>query len=499
MQTANPLLIQRSELMPNTFSNQNMTSDDTAALKKQSDNMKAEFIKEEIIVQALDIAKDINEEEIFRIIEKGRNARGLTFEETAALLMADSPALENKLFEAARHVKDEIYGTRIVLFAPLYVSNHCVNNCTYCGYKCTNKIDRRKLTDEEMVNEAKIITALGHKRIVLEAGEDDRNCSIDYIVDSMKTIYDAKFDTGEIRRINVNIASTTVENYIKLKDAGIGTYILFQETYHRDTYKRLHISGPKSDYDYHTTAMDRAMMGGVDDVGIGALFGLYDYRFEVLGMMQHAQHLEDTYGVGPHTVSVPRLRPANDVTLDKYPDLVSDHDFKRIVAILRLALPYAGIILSTREEPSYREEVINLGVSQISAGSCTGVAGYKEAEENTGSAQFEVADHRTPNEIITSLCEKNYIPSYCTACYRTGRTGDRFMEFAKSGKIHNLCYPNAMMTFKEYLEDYADPQLKELGNKTIMENIKNITSETMQKKTLERLKRIEQGERDMFF
>jgi len=460
---------------------------------------RADFIDESTIMTLLEAGQRKKESEIERIIEKGRDAKGLEPEEVAALLQNTSPELESRMFKAAREVKDTIYGTRIVMFAPLYVSDYCVNSCAYCGYKCTNSFQRRKLTDDEIRREVEIIENLGHKRIALEAGEDDQNCPIEYILHAMEVIYSTRCKNGSIRRINVNIAATTVENYRLLKEAGVGTYLLFQETYHRDTYEKMHPAGPKSDYDYHTTAMGRAMTGGVDDVGFGVLFGLYDYKYEVLGMLLHAQHLEKTFGVGPHTISVPRLRPAKDVPLEKYPYLVSDQEFKRIVAILRLAVPYTGMILSTREEPGFREEVINLGISQVSAGSCTGVGGYQESEEGGCGMQFEVADHRTPVEVIKSLCRQGYIPSYCTACYRAGRTGDRFMEFAKSGKIHNLCYPNAMMTFKEYLEDYADDELKILGNKVIEENLGNIPSDTMRERTRERLERIENGERDLFF
>jgi 2-iminoacetate synthase len=460
---------------------------------------KAGFINESAINDMLESAKNKPAEYIESLIERASHAKGLGPEEVAALLQNTSPEMEEKLFKAARNIKNKIYGNRIVMFAPLYVSNYCVNSCSYCGYKCGSGMERKRLTDEEIVREVHIIEELGHKRIALEAGEDDKNCPIDYIIHAMDVIYGAKNKNGRIRRINVNIAATTVENYGRLKDSGIGTYILFQETYHRPTYERIHAAGPKSDYDYHTTAMDRAMEGGIDDVGIGALFGLYDYRFEVMGMILHSMHLEDRFGVGPHTVSVPRLRPASGVSLDEYPNLVSDRDFKRIVAILRLSLPYAGIILSTREEAGFREEVIDLGVSQVSAGSCTGVGGYSESKGAAGTAQFEPADNRSPQDIIKSLCGNGYLPSYCTACYRAGRTGDRFMEYAKSGKIHDLCYPNAIMTFKEYVEDYADDELREIAAVTIASNLLSIPDEDMRAKTQDRLKRIESGERDLFF
>ncbi len=460
---------------------------------------RADFINDDIIYDALEKGNKATKEDIKQIIKKGREAKGLDVYEVAALLQNTDSSVEDELFEVAREVKEKIYGTRLVMFAPLYVSNYCVNQCKYCGYKCTNRFTRKRLNDDEIRKEAEIIEDLGHKRIALEAGEDDKNCPIEYILHAMDVIYSTKLKNGSIRRINVNIAATTAENYQKLKEAGIGTYILFQETYHRETYKKVHPTGPKSDYDYHTTAMDRAMEGDIDDVGIGALFGLYDYKYEVMGLMLHRDHLEEQFGVGPHTISVPRLRKAADVSLEEYPYLVTDDEFKRIVAILRLAVPYTGIILSTREEPGFREEVIKLGVSQISSGSCTGVGGYKENEEGLDEPQFELADHRTPMEIIKTICKQGYLPSYCTACYRAGRTGDRFMQFAKSGKIHNLCYPNAMMTFKEYLEDYADEELEELGNQVIEQNIKNIPNEKMQKNTIDRLKRIENGERDLFF
>lgn len=463
-----------------------------------NNRQQADFIKDEIIDSLLKAGGEKTIHEIKKIITKGKSGLGLTLEEVAALLEITEPQLEEELYQAAAQVKEDIYGRRIVIFAPLYVSNYCVNSCLYCGYKCSNEIERKRLTPDEIAKEIEIVVGMGHKRIALEAGEDPINCSIDYITDTMQHIYSQKFDKGEIRRINVNIAATTVSDYRKLKAAGVGTYILFQETYHQETYRRIHPSGPKGDYHYHTTAMDRAMEGGIDDVGIGALFGLYDYKYEVMGLMLHTKHLEDTFGVGPHTISVPRMRPANDVKLKDYPYLVSDNDFKRIVAILRLAVPYTGIILSTREEPSFREEVIKLGVSQISAGSCTGVAGYKAFVEGKSNPQFEVADHRSPNEIIKSLCEQNYLPSYCTACYRTGRTGDRFMEFAKSKEIHNLCYPNAILTFKEYLEDYGDESLQEIGTKTIETNLKNIPNHSIKHKTIEKLKQIEAGERDLF-
>lgn len=407
------------------------------------------------------------------------------------------------MFKVAKKIKEDIYGKRIVLFAPLYVSNYCINNCFYCGYKCNNKsLVRKKLTRNELIEEVKILESLGHKRLALEAGEDPANCPIEYILDCIDTIYSIKFDNGSIRRINVNIAATTVENYKMLKDAEIGTYVLFQETYHKPTYEKMHPVGPKSDYNWHTTAMDRALISGLDDVGIGVLYGLYDYKYETLAMVMHANHLDKEFGVGPHTISVPRIREAEGVNLKKFPYLVKDNDFKKIVAILRLAVPYTGMILSTREEPDFRDEVIDLGISQISAGSCTGVGGYmKEYEEKSNEklSQFKVGDHRSPNEIIRSLCEAGYVPSYCTACYRKGRTGERFMGFAKTGKIHEKCLPNAILTLKEYLLDYADEKTRKVGETTIKKCINDITSKNIKAQTLAALNRIENGERDLRF
>lgn len=455
------------------------------------------FINEDLIFKLLSKSNDTSKEEIDAILEKSRNLQTLSLEEVAKLLQCDDSESIGKIYETSKYIKETIYGNRIVMFAPLYVSNYCVNSCTYCGFKCKNKMNRKQLTDEEIEKEVKIIEDMGHKRIALEAGEDDDKCSIDYILHAMKVIYNTKCKNGTIRRINVNIASTTVANYKRLKEAGIGTYILFQETYHQSSYKKYHPAGPKSDYLYHLTAMDRAMEGGIDDVGIGALLGLYDYKFEVMGLMMHRDHLEDTYGVGPHTISVPRIRKAKDVDVEGFPHAVSDEDFKKLVAIIRCAVPYTGIIISTREDAQMREILINLGVSQLSSGSKTDVGGYSEEEDIDD--QFELADHRSPKEIITILLEKGFLPSYCTACYRAGRTGDRFMQVAKSGNIHNLCQPNAILTLKEYLLDYADAPLRELGEKVIRENLPLIPKEKMRQETIERLQLIEEGNRDLFF
>lgn len=467
---------------------------------------KADYINEDKINDFLRIGveKAKDKQYIRTIIERARDARGLSIEEVAALINVEDDNLLEEMYSVAREIKQKIYGNRIVMFAPLYISDHCVNDCVYCGYKCSNKDDngRKKLDKEQIVREVEILEDLGHKRIVLEAGEDPLNCPIDYVTQCMETVYSVKKDNGSIRRINVNIAATTVENYSKLKKAGIGTYILFQETYHRETYKRMHPRGPKHDYDYHTTAMDRAMQGGIDDVGIGVLYGLYDYKFETVAMFMEAKHLDDTFGVGPHTISVPRLRPAAGVDSSNFPYLVNDHDFKKLVAIIRLAVPYTGMIISTREESGFRDEIIAVGISQVSAGSSVDVGGYEEEygkNVKKTSAQFEVNDTRTPIEILKKLCKDGYIPSYCTACYRQGRTGERFMSLAKTGNIHNVCLPNAIMTFKEFLLDYADEELKAIGEKTIEHNFQNIESDKIKEETRKRLERISAGERDLYF
>ncbi|MGB9840577.1 [FeFe] hydrogenase H-cluster radical SAM maturase HydG [Thermovenabulum sp.] len=471
-------------------------------LKEDPENLKADFIDDQKILEALKRGEKATKSEIREIIEKAREAKGLDINEVASLLYLEDEELLEELYLVAKEVKNKIYGNRIVIFAPLYFSDYCVNNCRYCGYRRDNNAKRRRLTMEEVREEVQILEEMGHKRLALEAGEDPVNCPIDYTLEVIKTVYDTKLKNGSIRRVNVNIAATRVENYKKLKEVGIGTYILFQETYHRPTYKYMHPAGPKSDYDYHTTAMDRAMLGGIDDVGLGVLFGLYDFKYEVVALIMHAKYLDEKYGVGPHTISFPRLRPAKGVDLKSFPYLVSDKDFKKIVAIVRLAVPYTGMILSTREKPDFREEVISVGISQISAGSCTGVGGYHDEisrKETNACYQFEVEDKRTPNEVLMSLCQQGYLPSYCTACYRMGRTGDRFMELAKSGNIQNLCQPNAILTFKEFLMDYADEKLKAIGEKVIQKSLMDIPDETIRKKTIEKLLRLERGERDLYF
>lgn len=438
-----------------------------------------------------------------QIIEKAKLAKGLTFEEAAVLIQVEDPAVLAQMAKTAKRVKEAIYGRRIVMFAPLYVGNFCVNQCRYCGYQAGNKeLGRRRLEMEEIDGEIEALLALGHKRIVLEVGEDPLHHPIEYILDCMERIYGYRSIKGEnIRRINVNIAATTVDEYRKLKEAGIGTYILFQESYHRPTYEAMHPAGPKANYDWHTIAMHRAMEGGIDDVGCGVLFGLYDYRYETIGMLMHAEHLEKTMGVGPHTLSVPRLRPAIGVTMAEYPYLVSDEDFKKIVMVLRLAVPYAGLILSTREDPILRDEIIALGVSQVSSGSCTGVGGYQSSLEKDSAEkpQFEVGDHRTPEEMIQQLCENGYIPSYCTACYREGRTGDRFMELAKSGQIQNVCQPNALLTLEEYLLDHADEATLKVARPLLEKELEDIPDERVRELTRKRLAELKAGKRDLYF
>ena len=473
---------------------------------KQTERTSDAFINDNLILELLENSKKLSQDKeyITAIINKAKSLKGLSAAEVAVLLQLEDKNLLQEVYETAKYIKQAIYGDRIVLFAPLYLSSYCVNNCTYCGYRKSNEKQlRRKLSLDEIRKEVEILENLGHKRLAVEAGEDPVNCPIDYIVAALKEIYAVKTDNGSIRRVNVNVAATTIDEYKILKDAGIGTYILFQETYHRPTYASLHLSGPKSDYNWHTTAMDRAMQAGIDDVGIGVLYGLHDFKYETVAMFLHAEHLEQVFGVGPHTISVPRMRPATGVTLDKFPHLVSDEDFAKIIAIIRLAVPYTGLILSTREDPTYRDILIDYGVSQISAASGTGVGAYRENYDKDNakesSMQFETSDTRSPNEIIQMLCQKGYIPSYCTACYRQGRTGDRFMSLAKSGEIQNVCLPNAILTLKEYLLDYADEKTKEIGNTLIEKEVAKLKNPKIKEKTIATLKEIENGKRDFYF
>ncbi|MEG2668979.1 MAG: [FeFe] hydrogenase H-cluster radical SAM maturase HydG, partial [Oscillospiraceae bacterium] len=433
------------------------------------------FIDEKYINETLENAKGVSEDEINRILTKAENFEGLTHNEVASLLVTENKEHLNRMFEIANKIKRHIYGNRIVIFAPLYVSDYCINECKYCSYNCTHNFDRHRLSMEEVEQEVEILESMGHKRLALEAGEDDEKCPIDYILECLKTIYAMKFKNGEIRRVNVNIAATTVENFKKLKETGIGTYILFQETYHKPTYLDMHISGPKRNYDYHTTAFDRAMEGGIDDVGGGVLLGLYDPYFEVMGLMLHNEHLEKEFGVGFHTISVPRIRKAEGAIKNEYEHAVDDETFKKLVAVIRLAVPFTGMIISTRESEEMRKELIRLGISQMSAGSCTGVGGYK-ARKNA-SVQFKVSDERDAQSVIKWIMSEGMTPSFCTACYRSGRTGDRFMSLAKSGNIKNVCLPNAIMTLAEYMMDYGDDEFREMANKTIEREIPNIENE----------------------
>ncbi len=462
-----------------------------------------EFISHDEIIETLAQARiDANDPARIReILDKAAGFNGLTHREAATLFEVNSPEILSDIFALARKVKEHIYGRRIVMFAPLYLSDYCVNGCTYCGYNHDHCMKRRKLNQDELREEVRVLEGMGHKRLALEAGEDPVNCPIEYILDTIKTIYSLKFDNGAIRRVNVNIAATTVDEYRQLKDAGIGTYVLFQETYHKPTYLNVH-KGPKRNYEWHTEAHDRAMTGGINDVGLGVLYGLYDWKYDTVAMMMNAEHLEAAFGVGPHTLSVPRIRAAEGVDASKFPYIVSDDDFKKVVAVLRLAVPYTGMLLSTREPEGYRDEVIALGISQVSFGSCTGVGGYA----HTGKLgyedlipQFEVKDERLPNAMLKDLIEDGYIPSFCTACYREGRTGDRFMRLAKTGEISNVCQPNAILTLQEYLEDYADDDLRELGNKVIEKELKSITNSATREKAKAYLEKIRSGERDFRF
>lgn len=461
-----------------------------------------EFINHEEILETLRYAEENkhNEALIAQILEKAKKRKGLEHREAMVLLDCDIEEKNQEIYALAEQIKKDFYGNRIVMFAPLYLSNYCVNGCVYCPYHAKNKhISRKKLTQEEIRKEVIALQDMGHKRLALETGEDPVNNPIEYVLESIKTIYSIKHKNGAIRRVNVNIAATTVENYRKLKEAGIGTYILFQETYHKESYEKLHPTGPKHNYAYHTEAMDRAMEGGIDDVGIGVLFGLELYRYEFAGLLMHAEHLEAAFGVGPHTISVPRLRHADDINADEFDNGIDDDTFAKIVACIRIAVPYTGMIISTRESQKCRERVLHLGVSQISGGSRTSVGGYCEPEpDDAKSEQFDVSDTRTLDEVVRWLMEMDYIPSFCTACYREGRTGDRFMSLCKSGQIQNCCHPNALMTLKEYLMDYASPETKAIGNRLIAKEVGNVPNEKARAVVLENLRLIEQNNRRDF-
>ncbi|NME64864.1 [FeFe] hydrogenase H-cluster radical SAM maturase HydG [Clostridium cadaveris] len=455
------------------------------------------FIDHEYIERILDEAKSATKEDIQNILEKAKKRNGLSHEDIAVLLQADDKNL-NEMYKIAGDIKNSIYGKRVVIFAPLYVSNYCVNNCVYCGYQRCNSFKRRKLTQEEVKDEVKILEKMGHKRLALELGEDPVNAPIDYVLECLDTIYKTQNSNGEIRRVNVNIAATTVENYRKLKKANIGTYILFQETYHKPTYDKMHPKSIKGDYNYHLTAFDRAMEAGIDDVGGGVLFGLSDPKFEVLALMMHNEHLEEKFGVGFHTVSFPRLKKAKGMDLESFPNLLDDNMFKKIVAITRIAIPFTGIIMSTRESAEMRRELLKYGVSQVSAGSSTGVGGYKEREEGKEDEQFKTSDERTPLEVLKSLLDDGYIPSYCTACYRKGRTGERFMKLAKSGNIQYVCEPNAMMTLMEFALDYGDKEILEKSETLIKNEINNIKRDDVRELVKNNLEKLKKGERDLY-
>jgi 2-iminoacetate synthase len=440
-------------------------------------------------------ARGMDDAGLDEILDRAEAFKGLSPEDVAALLVTDSTRHIERMFRVAGKIKEEIYGVRVVMFAPLYISDYCVNKCRYCGYSCENQFERRRLSMDEIRAEAEILERMGHKRLALEAGEDPVNCPIDYILDAIRTIYDMKSGSGEIRRVNVNIAATTPENYKKLHDVGIGTYILFQETYHEPTYVKLHERGPKKDFNYHLTAFDRAMRSGIDDVGGGVLFGLHDWRFEVLGLMLHNRHLDETYGAGFHTISMPRLCRAEGMDISAY-EVLSDSDFKRVAATVRIAVPYTGMIISTRESPEMRRELIKLGISQISGGSSVEVGGYSIRE--SGGEQFILADSRPAIDVLRWLMDEQFVPSFCTACYRKGRTGDRFMSLAKSGNIKNVCLPNALMTLCEYMMDYGDDSFRAQADALIDKNIPKIKSGSMRALTKSNIDRIKNGERDLF-
>ena len=460
-----------------------------------------EFISDEEILATLEYADQNrdNLELVSEIIEKAKKRQGLTHREASVLLACEDREKIEEIYDLAEQIKKDFYGNRIVMFAPLYLSNYCVNGCVYCPYHLKNKnIARKKLTQEEVKKEVIALQDMGHKRLALEAGEHPEMNPIEYIIECINTIYSIKHKNGAIRRVNVNIAATTVENYRKLKDAGIGTYILFQETYHKESYEQPHPTGPKSDYAYHTEAMDRAMQGGIDDVGLGVLYGLENYRYDFAGLLMHAEHLEAVFGVGPHTISVPRIKPADDIDPDDFDNGIDDETFAKICAIIRVAVPYTGMIVSTRESQEVREKVIRLGVSQISGASRTSVGGYAEEEEQN-SAQFDVSDRRTLDEVVKWLMELGYIPSFCTACYREGRTGDRFMTLLKNGQIQNCCHPNALMTLKEFLMDYASEDTKKIGEELIKAELENIPNDKVKKVCEENLEKIGNGIRDFRF
>ena len=461
-----------------------------------------EFICHQEVLDSLEEARreSTNPQRVLQILEKAALCKGISHREAAILMECRDPELEGKLYALAAKIKQQFYGNRIVLFAPLYLSNYCVNGCVYCPYHYKNRtIPRKKLSQKEIEDEVRALIRTGHKRLAVEAGEDPVNNPLEYILESIRTIYSVREGGNSIRRVNVNIAATDVESYRKLKAAGIGTYILFQETYNKEQYEKLHPTGPKSNYCWHTEAMDRAQEGGCDDVGIGVLFGLAGYKYELVGLLMHAEHLEARFGVGPHTISVPRICPADDVSVEDFKDALPDNIFRKLVAVLRVAVPYTGMIVSTRESKRMREQLLHCGISQISGGSRTSVGGYTSVERHDETAQFDVSDTRPLDEVVRWLLENRHIPSFCTACYREGRTGDRFMSLCKSGKISLCCTPNALMTLKEYLMDYASPATRAAGEALIEESLADIPLERTREITRARLQSIENGERDFRF
>lgn len=462
-----------------------------------------EFISNEEVLASLAYAEDNknNVELIEKILEKARLKKGLSHREAIVLLNCENQEKNEEIFKLANEIKQDFYGNRIVLFAPLYLSNYCVNGCVYCPYHAKNKhIARKKLTQEEIKREVIALQDMGHKRLAIESGEDPINNPIEYILESIKTIYSVKHKNGAIRRVNVNIAATTVENYRKLHEAGIGTYILFQETYNKKSYEELHPTGPKHNYKYHTEAMDRAMQGGIDDVGLGVLFGLESYKYEFTALLMHAEHLEATFGVGPHTISVPRIRKADDIDPEAFDNGIDDDIFAKIVACIRIAVPYTGMIVSTRESEKCRERLLHLGVSQVSGGSKTSVGGYfNPMPENENSAQFDVEDRRPLDEVIRWLMKLGYLPSFCTACYGSGRTGERFMEICKGQQIHNFCHPNAIMTLDEYLQDYASDETKKVGENLISKEVEALENSEIKAVVKKNLDKISKGERNFKF
>jgi 2-iminoacetate synthase len=460
------------------------------------------FINETEIQKILQENRAPEKAAVKDIIAKSKDLKGLSLQQTAVLLQCEDKEVIEEIFAAARQIKEDIYGNRLVLFAPLYLTNICVNNCLYCGFRVDNKeLKRKQLSMEEIRKEVEILEEQGHKRLLLVAGEDTNTSNINYVEEAIRTIYATRKGRGSIRRVNVNVAPLNIEEFRRLKAAGIGTYQLFQETYHRQTYQIMHPSGPKADYDWRLTAMDRAQQAGIDDVGIGVLFGLYDYKFEVLALLAHCLYLEDKFGVGPHTISVPRVRPALNAPLaHNVPYPLSNDQFKKLVAVIRLAVPYTGMILSTREPPPFRDEVFSLGISQISAGSRTNPGAYNEEREHAPeSEQFHLEDTRTQLEIIKDMIKRDFFPSFCTSCYRVGRTGKDFMDLAKPGDIKEFCLPNCILTFKEYVLDYGDEELKQQADKIIQRELEKIPSSLTREKTLAQIKRLEQGERDLYF